>query len=301
LAIIYYQEFRLKNPQMLACWPGLGNIASVVAEQLLKQSGIEEVGEIEPWDFFYPRKISVQSGVLRHIEFPSSKFYLKRNREKDLIIFNGEEQPSDDRSTYATGKKALVMANLVLDAAEKFGCTRIYTSCAAISQTHHHWKSRVWAASSRKKLHKELQSQPNTILISEAEGQRRFSNIPGLNGLLLGMAKKRGFDAVCLMGELPDYLVQVQLPYPRASKAVLEVLSSLLVTEFEYGQVDEMINRIDDLIDDLIEQFAPELKEKVEMRKSLSQVKAESITEQDQKWFKEHIDELFKKGKNGDN
>jgi uncharacterized protein len=299
LGIIYYKEPRLENPQMLACWPGLGNIGVTVGEQLIKQPGIEEAGEIEPWDFFYPRKVTIRSGVLTQVEFPSSKLYLKRSGNKDLMIFNGEEQPTGERNTYATGKQAINMANLVLDAAEKFGCRRIYTCCAAISQTHHSWKSRVWTAASRDELHQEMQSQPNTILMSEVEGRRRYSSVPGLNGLLLGLAKKRGMDAICLMGEIPDYLVQVQLPYPRASKSILEVLAGVLETEFTYGHVDEMITRIDALIDEVFEQFPPELKEKAEQRKSLSRVKADPITEQDQKWFTEHIDELFKRGNNG--
>jgi proteasome assembly chaperone (PAC2) family protein len=299
LGIIYYKEPELENPQMLACWPGMGNIGTIAAEQLTRQSGVEEAGEIEPWDFFYPRKVTIRSGVLTQMEFPSSKFYFKKLGKSDLIVFKGDEQPTEDRSTYAGGKKALQMANLVLDAAEKFGCRRIYTSCAAISQTHHSLKSKVWASSSRKDLNKEMQNQENTILMSEAEGRRRYSSIPGLNGILLGLARQRGMDAVCLMGEIPDYLVQVQLPYPRASKAVLEVLSGLLETEIDYSQLDEMIARVDALIEEVYQQFPPELKEKVEQRKSLSQARAETITEQDEKWFKEHIDELFKKGNSG--
>jgi uncharacterized protein len=299
LGIIYYKKPELEKPQMIACWPGLGNIGAIAAEQLLKQPGIEEAGEIEPWDFFYPRKAVIRSGVLTQMEFPSSKLYFKRNRNTDLIIFYGEEQPSYDRSTYATGEKALQMANLVLDASEKFGCTRVYSACAAISQTHHTWKSKVWAATTREDMQKEILNQPSTTLMSETEGRRQYSSIPGLNGLILGLAKKRGMEAVCLMGEIPDYLVQVQLPYPRASKTVLEVLAGLLKTSFEYGYIDEMITRVDGLIDEVYKQFPPELKEKVELRQSLPQVKSESITEQDQKWFKEHIDELFKKGSSG--
>jgi uncharacterized protein len=296
LGIVYYKQPQLENPHMIACWPGLGSIGSVTADQLLKQPGIEEVAEIEPWDFFYPRKAIIKSGILTHMEFPSSKLYVKRNQNRDLLIFSGEEQPSDDRSTSTLGGKAVRMANLVLDAAERLGCKRIYTACAAISQTHHSWKSRVWTATSRKDTQKELRSLPNTILISEAEGSRRYSSIPGLNALILGLAKKRGVEAVCLMGEIPDYLVQVQLPYPRASKAVLEVLAALVKIDFDCSQLDEMIIRVDNLIDEVYEQFPPELKEKIELRQSNSQVKTETITEQDQMWFKEHIDELFKRG-----
>jgi proteasome assembly chaperone (PAC2) family protein len=107
---------------MLASWPGIGNIGLIAIDALRNQIHAEELGEIEPWDFFYPQKITIRAGILQDMEFPTSKFYYRRLAKKDLIIFQGEEQPADAGRMYAEGRKGYQMANLVLDVAEKFGC-----------------------------------------------------------------------------------------------------------------------------------------------------------------------------------
>jgi len=284
---------------MVASWPGIGNIGIIAVDTLRGQIRAEELGEIEPWDFFYPRKVIIKAGVLEDLEFPSNKFYYQKLGKKDLIFFIGEEQPTDGGRMYAEGRKAYQMADLVLDVAEKFGCQRIYTSGAAVALTHHALKPRVWAVTSSEDLSKEVKSYENTILMGEIEGRGGQGSITGLNGLLLGLARKRGFEAICLMGEIPDYLSGAPFPYPRASKSVLEVLTNLLEIEIDYGALDEMAVRIDDIIGGLYEKFPSEIRERIEQRKLVVQPKPEAITEEDEKWIKEHIDELFKKGGQG--
>jgi len=149
-------------------------------------------------------------------------------------------------------------------------------------------------------LTKEVKSYDNTVLMGEIEGRGEQGSITGLNGLLLGLAKKRGFDSICLMGEIPDYLSGAPFPYPKASKSVLEVLTDLLGVKIDYTVLDEMAIRIDAIIDDIYEKLPSEIREKIEQRKLVIQTKAEAITEEDEKWIKEHIDELFKKGSSGD-
>ncbi|MFC1940359.1 PAC2 family protein [Chloroflexota bacterium] len=295
LGISLYKEPKLEKPEMVACWPGIGNIGIIAIDTLRGQIQAEELGEIEPWDFFYPSKVIIKGGILEDLEFPASKFYYKRVGGKDLIFFVGDEQPTDEGRLYAEGLKAYQMANLVLDVAERFSCRRIYTSGAAVALTHHELKPRVWAVTSRKDLNKELRSYENTILMSEIEGRGYQGSITGLNGLLLGLAKKRGLEAVCLMGEIPDYLSGAPFPYPRASKAVLEVLSNFLGINIDYHTLDEMALQIDHFTAEIYEKLPPEIRDRIEKRKYIAWAKLETITEEDKKWIQEHIDELFKK------
>ena len=300
MGIRLYKEPKLEKPDMIACWPGIANIGVLAIDTLRGQIGAEELGEIEPWDFFYPRRVIIKAGVLEDLEFPSSKFYYKRFESRDLILFIGEEQPADGGRMYAEGIKAYQMADLVLDVAERFGCHRVYTSGAAVALTHHTLKPRVWAVTSRDDLNKEVRGHDNTILMSEIEGTVDGGSITGLNGLLLGLAKKRGFEAICLMGEIPDYLSSAPFPYPRASKSVLEILTSFLNIEIDYDALDKMSAQIDDIIEGIYEEFSSEIKERLDQRKSIMQAKPETITEEDEKWIKEHIDELFQRGGSGD-
>lgn len=289
----------MRKPVLIACWPGIGNIGVLAVDTLRRQLKAEEIGEIEPWDFFYPRKVVIRTGVLEDVQFPACKFYHGKVADKDFLFFVGEEQPADCGGIYAEGVKAYQMANLVLDVAERFGCYRVYTSGAAVALTHHEMKPRVWAVTSDVQLNKKVKRNSNTILMSEIEGRDDQGSITGLNGLLLGLAKKRGFEAICLMGEIPDYLSRAPFPYPKASKAVLEILSAILGVEISYSVLDDMDSQMRVVVSDIYEKFPPDIKEKIEQRKSLVQARPEIITEEDGRWIKEHIDELFKKEGDG--
>jgi len=294
LGIRLYSEPKLEKPDLVASWPGIGNVGIIAVDTLKNQIRAEELAEIEPCDFFRPSKAVIKGGVLEDLAFPSSRFYYKKLGKKDLIVFIGEEQPADGARIYAEGKKAYQIANLVLDVAERFGCQRVYTSGAAVALTHHELMPRVWAVASHEDLNRQVKSYENTILMGEVEGTSERGSITGLNGLLLGLAKKRGLEAICLMGEIPDYLSGAPFPYPRASKAVLEVLTNLLGIEMDYGALDEMAVQMDNIVQDIYEKLPPRVKEGIEQRKLTIKAKSEAITEEDEKWMKEHIHELFR-------
>jgi len=298
MGVRLYREPELENPIMVASWPGIGNIGIIAVDTLRNMLGAEELGEIEPWDFFYPKKVLIRNGELKDLEFPSSKFYFKRTGEKDLLFFIGEEQPSDGGRTYAEGKKAYQMANLVLDVAQRFGCKRVYTSGAAVAPIHHTARPKVWAVPNTRGLISEVKTYENTILMSEIEGRGGQGNITGLNGLLLGVARKRGLEAICVMGEIPVYLQGFPLPYPRASKSVLEVLTAALGIEIDMDRIAGFIEQSDSQIEQLYEKFPPEIKEQLDKLKFVSYAQPTEpapITEEDKKRILEDIDKFFKK------
>ena len=293
MGIKVYKAPTLEKPIMFVGWPGIGNIGMIAVNTLKSILRAEEFGEIESWDFFYPRKVSIREGLLEDLEFPSNRFYYKRLEKKDLIFFIGEEQPSEGGKMYASGEKAYRMAHLVVDVGLKFCCQRVYTSGACVSPVHHQIKPRVCAVISSEELKKEVKRYPNTILMSEMEERREGEGIiTGLNGLLLGIAKKRGLESICLMGEIPDWLSGVSLPYPKASKSVLEVFGEILGIQMDLSFLDKMEGQIEGIIESFYAKFPPEMKEEYDQRKSFAQTQPRTITIQAQVY----IDERFKKG-----
>ena len=307
MGIRLYQEPQLENPILIASWPGIGNIGIIAADTLRGILGAEEFGEIEPWDFFYPRRVLIKKGVLEHLEFPSSKFYFRRIEGKDIIFFIGEEQPAEGGRMYAEGKKAYHMANLVLDVAEKFKCRRVYTSGAAVSLTHHTAKPRVWAVPNSESLIPEIIRYGNTVLMSDIEGRGGQGNITGLNGLLLGVAKKRGLEGICLMGEIPVYLQGLPLSYPKASKSVLEVLTYSLKIEVNLDKLDELDQKVQQRIEEFYQQIPLEIRGQLDRLKHVTYLPAEAwqagaqpaepgpITEEEKKRIMEDVEKFFKK------
>lgn len=279
---------------MFASWPGIGNVGVLAVDTLRQQLEAEELGQIEPWDFFYPNRVTIRGGVLDELEFPSSRFYLARLPQRDVLLFVGEEQPSDGGQGYAEGARAYRMANLVVDVARRFGCRRIYTSGAAVALTHHSLRPRVWAVASSRSLLAELKRYPGTVLMSEVEGRGNIGSITGLNGLLIGVARQHDLEGICLMGEVPDYLSRVPFPYPRAARSVVEVFAAILGISPDLSALDEMARQMETVIANVYQQFPAEVRERIDQRQQ--EARAGGITEEDKKWIQEHIDELFKKG-----
>ena len=77
MGIRLYQEPKLEKPDMIASWPGIGNMGVLAVDTLRGQIRAEELGEIEPWDFFYPRKVVIKASILEDLEFPRNKFYYR--------------------------------------------------------------------------------------------------------------------------------------------------------------------------------------------------------------------------------
>jgi proteasome assembly chaperone (PAC2) family protein len=298
MGIRLYQEPQLENPILVASWPGIGNIGIIAVDTLRGALAAEEFGEIEPWDFFYPKQVLISKGVLESLEFPSSKFYFKRAGAKDIVFFVGEEQPTEGGRMYAEGRKAYYMANLVLDVAEKFECRRVYTSGAAVALIHHTTKPRVWAVPNNESLIPEIRGYRNTALMSDIEGRGGHGNITGLNGLLLGVAKKRGFEAICLMGEIPVYLQGLPLSYPKASKSVLEVLCHSLELEVSLDKLDELDQKVQQRIEEFYQQIPSEIRVQLDRLKQVAYAQPAEpgpITEEEERRIMEGVEKFFKK------
>jgi len=292
MGIKFYQKPELENPILIAAWPGVGNVGLIAVDTLRGALNAELFAEIEPWDFFYPRAVSIRGSELEDMSFPGCRFYFKRLKHNDLIFFIGEEQPSGERKGYQ-------MANLVLDMASLQGCHMIYTAAAAIAPIHHTVKPRVWGVPNTEELLSEVGRYPNIIMMSDIEGQGNEGNITGLNGLLLGVARKRGVSGVCLLGEMPVYMSQFPTPYPEASKSILQVLSHSLNINIDLSTLERLSRQVGQKIDELYELIPPEIREHIDHLKDSDYVKPEAskaITEQDKERIMQNIQEYFKRG-----
>jgi len=298
MGVIYSRKPQLESPVLIACWPGIGNIGVIAVDTLRGTLQAEEFGQIEPWDFFYPKKVVIKNGVLEDMQFPASRFYFARTQSRDLIFFLGEEQPSEGGRTYARGGKAYQMANLVMDVAEEFGCSRVYTSGAAVAPIHHTVVPKVWAVPNSESLLDDVLAYDNTVLMSDFQERGGRGSITGLNGLLLGVARKRGIEAVCVMGEIPVYLQGLPFPYPKASRSVLDVLTAALGLEIETEGINAMVERSEREIERLYQLFPPQMREQLEKLKYVSEAEpeeSEPITEEDKKKILEDIEKFFKR------
>jgi hypothetical protein len=100
---------------------------------------------------------------------------------------------------------------------------RVYTCAAALSKMHHAETPRVWGAATTPEIAAELKKH------GLAHGGTM--QIAGLNGLLLGIAKERQMEGVCLLGEVPQYASRI--PNPMAALAIVKVITPMLGIEID--------------------------------------------------------------------
>lgn len=55
MAIKLYKKPKLERPDLVCGWSGIGRIGIMAVDYLRRAIAAEELGEIEPWDFFEPR------------------------------------------------------------------------------------------------------------------------------------------------------------------------------------------------------------------------------------------------------
>jgi proteasome assembly chaperone (PAC2) family protein len=274
-AVRLYTEPKLNNPLMIAAWPGMGGVAIVAAKYLTERLEAQEFASVEPDEFFDLGGVLVENSVVKEIGIPEGKFYFyESDGENDLISFMAEAQPN---------MKGYGLANIVIDVAQKFGAKRLYTFAAAPTHIYHTNKPKVLAAATSPKLVQELEKYGVTLL--------REGSISGLNGLLLGVAKKRNIEGICLLGEIPIYTTQIA--NPRSSKAVLEVLTQMTGLEIDMTEIDSWAKETDKEVEEkmahLRESFRVEARELIDYFERLAE---QSSDEEMQSDFK--TDELVK-------
>lgn len=304
MSIIYYHEPELRNPVLIAAWPGMGNVGLIAVETLKSQLQAKEFAEIESWEFFYPDRVLIQDGELKKLTFPLNKFYYSHLSERDIIFFIGYEQSMQEGHRYAKGEPAQKLAEIILQVAQRFNCHRIYTSGAAAEPIHHKDNPKVIVTATESNLIEEMIKYPNVISLSQ---KREASTLVGLSGIVLGMAKNCGIQGICLMGEIPIYLTEFVWSYPKASKSVLAVFSQILSVNLDLKVFDRKIVEIENKIDEFLKEIKERLISETDVPESFlnwlnwalsyEPEKAEPMTEQDRINLFKEIDEFLKRQK----
>ncbi len=228
------EEPLLRNPVLVAAWPGMGYVATGAVGYLKDSLEAKEFGDLTSFDFFEPTGVVVEKGAVRTPRPPRNKFYYWRHpgEGNDVVLFIGDVQPTTRGYQYA---------NVVVDEALKLGVTRVYTCAATPASIHHKERPKVLAVPNNSNL--------NDFLASHEVSLMDEGHIGGMNGLLIGAARARRMEGICLLGEIPYYAVGI--PNPKASKAVLEVLSKMLDVEIDLGELEFLARQTEEELEQL--------------------------------------------------
>jgi len=226
---------KLTNPWLLAVWPGMGGVAISAGYYLMAKLGMHLLIEFPAAEFFDLEQIEVKNGLILTRRLPRSRLFLWKDpkEQHDLIVFIGEAQPP---------VKGGAFCRTLIDQAKALGVKRVFTFAAMATNMRPKHNSRVFGAA----IERETLSQFKQLDLHLLES----GSISGLNGVLLGMAATEGLPGGCLLGEIPQIFSQI--PFPKASLAVLEFFSVMAGIEIDLNELREHAKTVETTLEDFL-------------------------------------------------
>jgi len=213
------QEPKVENPVFIEGLAGIGHIGRNTVSYIADQTGAKKFGEIKS-HHFPPHTVINDDATVEVIK--NKLYYLNRDKERDLILLEGNAQASTPEGHHEVAEK-------VTNLAQKHNSQEIIT-VGGYGKGEVVEKPEVFGAVTNKKI--EEKYSDHNIEFSHDVGQ-----IVGISGLLIGHAQENNTDGLCLLGETPGFL----LSDPKSTEKVLKTLEQILNLEINYDNLDQKI------------------------------------------------------------
>jgi len=173
-------EPQLKEPIFVEGLRGLGDVGMIAARHLIESTGAKVFAELYA-PYFQDYVTVNKDGTCRP---PRYRFYAAKTEKNHYIILTGDMQPSieDTLAHYD-------LCDEILNFAEKYGSKFIVTMGGVVTTKP---GNDVYISATSEKL-----AQKHLNKGTQIYGEGR---IIGATGLLLGLAKRRGWKGICLLG-----------------------------------------------------------------------------------------------------
>jgi uncharacterized protein (TIGR00162 family) len=208
---------KLHHPVMVCGLPDSGNVAKLVIDQLVKQLKATKFAEI--YSNSLPPKVMVNKDgtvePMRHLLF----YWTNTSRGRDVLLYTGDAQPANPEAAYE-------LADRALDTGQSLGVDLVLAVGAYITGEFTN-EPKVFGTGTDREVLAEF----------EKVGVSRIKegSITWMNGLLVGLSKLRGLNAVFLSGETSGYVIDAL-----AARAVLKVLSKNLGLQMDLAELEQM-------------------------------------------------------------
>jgi proteasome assembly chaperone (PAC2) family protein len=156
--------------------------------------------------------------------------YAKKGKKQDILFVAGDVQPIDEESSYSFCEK-------VLDIFHELGGKEIVT-LGGIGLPNVPKKPKVYCTGNSKEIVKRY-----SIEGVESKLYGIVGPIIGVSGLLLGLAKRRKIDAVCLLAETYGHPMYLGI---KGARELVRVLNEKLFIGIDLKELDKEINDIEE-------------------------------------------------------
>ena len=222
--IIEVEKISPKRAVLIEGLPGLGLVGKIASEYLVKQLNARKVAELYSPHFAYYVLVN-NEGSLRLLRL---EFYYWNNSEgdNDLILLTGDCQAQTIEGQYE-------VADAIFDYVKKNNIDLIITLGGYQKEVKD--KPRVFASATRREILEEA-------LKLGAKSSPSGSPIIGAAGILVGLAKLKEIDALCLLAETHGHR-----PDPKAAKSLLNLLAEMLHLTIDLSDLEKEISRYEEI------------------------------------------------------
>ncbi len=216
--------------------PGVAYIGKLAVDYLVQQLKAELVGEVYS-KYFPPYIIIKEDGLVELLK--NELYHFRDETGRDIVFLTGNSQAFSPEGQYEVADK-------VLDWALGHGLKRVYSVAAYVTERSFEAPA-VYGTATAASLLEEV--KPFGVQALD------HGVIGGENGLILGLAKKKGVDGVCFLSETHGYQTDMgqYLLDVKAAKAGLSVLASVLNLKVNMEPLDKQAAQMDEMIAKMME------------------------------------------------
>jgi uncharacterized protein (TIGR00162 family) len=221
---------KLRNPTLICGFPGSGYVGKLAIDHMVEE--LKATPFANMFSSSFPPQVLIQSDGTT--DLMKNVLYYFRGPTTDLILLSGDAQPITPESEYE-------MAEEIAKICSQLGVNTIYTLAAYITGTFSK-TPKVYGTSTTQKIVNEFEKFGVSIMSS--------GSITGMNGLIIGVGKRKGITGICLLGETSGYVVDA-----KASKVVLETLVKMLDLKLDLEGISKKAQDTEQLVKTIEEQM----------------------------------------------
>jgi hypothetical protein len=205
--------------------PGIGNVGRVAAGYLVSELKMRTFAELYS-PHFLPLVILHPDSVASVLK---NEFFYYKGKEQDIIVLTGDTQSISSEGHYDICEK-------IIDFAEKLEVSQIITLGGFAEGKPVH-EPEVLGAVNDRSLIKTFEK----VGVNFGKGHP-VGTIVGASGLLLGLGKLHGIDAVALLGQTMGFPM---ITDPKAADRVLQVLAKSLKLKVDLSKLESIIKEME--------------------------------------------------------
>jgi uncharacterized protein len=229
------KEFTPSQLILVCGLPGAAYIGKLSVDYLVQNLKAELVGEVYS-KYFPPFVVIREDGLVELLQNELHQF--KDESGRTIVFLTGNSQAYSPEGQYE-------IAAAVLDWAINNGVQRVYSIAAYITERSFEAPN-VYCTTTTLALLEEAKANGAQLLDKGVIG--------GENGIITGLAKKKNVEGACLLAETHGYQTPTgeYVIDPRAAKAALKVLTSMLNLKVDMEPMEKKVVQMDEEIAKLV-------------------------------------------------